>query len=48
LLFLLFLPEKVSKKFKAGAKAPPAQPCPRTGNCHYSLYLTFGAIDKLK
>jgi hypothetical protein len=41
-LFLLFLlKEKVSKKFKAGAKAPPAQPCPRTTVSHYCLYIAL-------
>jgi hypothetical protein len=46
--FLLFLlKEKVSKKFKAGAKAPPAQPCPRTGNSHYCAYLALNKIGNL-
>jgi hypothetical protein len=39
LLSLLFLlKEKVSKKFKAGAMAPPAQPCLRTSNSHYRIH----------
>jgi hypothetical protein len=46
--FTFVLKQKGSKKFKAGAKAPPAQPCPRTGISPYYFYLAFSNEDYLK